>query len=139
MEQIEQIEHKGIIKEITSDNRLLVSILATSGCASCSVKGACNVSDIEEKIVEIRNFSGNIYKLGQRVDVFYKQSLGFRALFLGYVLPFIIMMSVLIISMSITGSEGFSGLLSILVLAPYYLILYLSRKKIKETFSFSIK
>lgn len=139
MKEHVNIEHKGIITEILPDKKILVSILSDTGCASCSVKGACSASEVTEKIIEIKNFEQSYFNIGQNVTVYYKQSLGFRALFLAYVLPFIILFSSLIVLFSITKSEGFSGLISISMLIPYFVILYFSKNKIKETFSFSIK
>jgi len=136
---MEQIEHSGIIKEIKTDGLILVSILSGTGCSSCSVKGSCSASEVKEKIIELKSPDFNKYKEGQSVNVFYKQSLGFKALFLGYIFPFIIMFVTLIISINITENEGFSGLLAIGILAPYYLMIYFFKNKIRETFSFSIK
>ena len=138
MKETDQIEHKGIVKEITG-HELQVSIIAQEGCASCNLKGSCSVSDVNEKIIDVSVENPNEFKKGENVTIFYKQSLGFRALFLGYVLPFIILLFTLITSMAMTEKELFSGILSLIVLIPYYLIVYLSKDKIKKTFSFSIK
>lgn len=137
MNGIKTIEHKGIVKKAESD-KLIVSIITNSSCASCQVKGSCSASEIEEKEIEIRKFDG-IYKVGEQVVVFFKESLGFRALFLGYLLPFLILMTVLIIATSIEFSEGIAGLLSLGSLVPYYTIIFFINKKLKKTFSFSIR
>ncbi len=131
------IEHTGTIKE-KRGNMLIVSIIPHSACASCSVGGGCSASSAEEKIVEIFDYSGN-YEVGERVDVYYAQALGFQALFLGYVLPFILLMAVLMIVHSITGNEGLAGLASLAILVPYYLGLYLTRDLIKKKFTFQIR
>lgn len=133
----DNIEHKGIVKNIT-EKSLKVSIISTSACLSCSAKGICNVSDVEEKEVEIKSYEGD-YKEGEEVKVYYKQVLGFRALFLGYILPFLIIFITLIISLIITKHEGLSGLIALFSLIPYYVILYLRKDKINDKFSFSVK
>ncbi|MBN1253573.1 MAG: SoxR reducing system RseC family protein [Bacteroidales bacterium] len=131
------IEHKGIVKKI-NDKSIIVSIITNSACLSCQVKGSCNLSEIEEKEIEVLNFN-NSYKIGENVEVFFKESLGFRALFLAYILPFLIVLSVLIIGKISNLSEGLSGLLSLASLIPYFTIIYFIKNKLKETFSFSIK
>jgi len=133
----EKIEHKGIVKNITAKS-MKVSIISTAACISCSAIGICNASDIEEKEIEIKEYSGE-YKEGETVKVFYKQVLGFRALFLGYILPFLLIFVSLIISLLITKHEGLSGILSLSTLIPYYTILYLRKDKINDKFSFSVK
>ena len=138
MKETEQIEHKGIIKEITG-HELQISIIAQEGCASCTLKGSCSVSEVNEKIIDVAVTNPNEFKIGENVTIYYKQSLGFRALFLGYVLPFIILLFTMITSLAITEKELLSGILSLVILIPYYLIIYLSKDKIKKTFSFSIK
>jgi len=138
MKQQEQIEHTGIVSEI-KDNELKVNIMQASACAKCSVSGACGVSEDTEKIISIRNVNPAAYTLGEKVNVFYRRSLGFRALFLGYLLPFLIVLTSLIILTTITQNEGLSGLVALGLLLPYYLILYFTKDRIKKTFAFSIE
>lgn len=138
MEEVAQVEHSGIIKDIRG-NEIQVSIINKSSCASCNLKGSCSVSDIQEKIIDVFVSNPDDYSLGEGVDVYYKQSLGFRALFLGYLLPFIIMLFSMIIMVSLSDNELLAGLVSLSSLIPYYLLVYLTRNKIKKTFSFSVK
>ncbi len=138
MKPVKQIEHKGIIERIY-ENKIVVTILAESACMLCRLKNNCSVSDTEEKSIEIFTENPENYSAGEAVIVYFKQSLGFRALFLGYLLPFITVTFILLITVSITGNEGVSGLAALLSLIPYYLILHLKKNKIKNTFSFSIK
>jgi sigma-E factor negative regulatory protein RseC len=73
------------------------------------------------------------------VEVVGKTSQGFKALFYGYVFPFMLIMAILIILTSLQFSEGLSGLISLSVLVPYYFVLYLTRNKIRKSFEFEIK
>ena len=131
------IEHKGTIKKITTD-LITVNIISKSACVSCSAKGICSVSDIDNKEIEVKNFTNN-YEVGEEIKVYYKQSLGFRALFLGYILPFLMILITLIVMLAITNREGLSGIIALATLIPYYIILYLNKNKFQKTFSFSIK
>ncbi len=137
MDKAKTIEHKGIIKKIDND-RILVSIITNTSCASCEVKGACSASELEEKEIEVRNFTEK-YRVGEQVFVYFKESLGFKALFLGYLLPFLVLMIVLISATALGYSEAVAGLLALASLIPYYLIIYLMNKKIRKAFSFSIR
>jgi len=131
------IEHKGIVKKI-SEKSIIVSIISNTSCASCQVKGSCNISEIEEKEIEVISFD-KPYKIGDHVEVFFKESLGFRAVFLGYILPFLIIFTILIIGDVLGLDEVISGLLSLASLIPYYFVIYLAKNKLKKTFSFSIR
>lgn len=136
MEKHNRIEHRGRVKEITG-NKLKVSIMAEEACASCKVKGVCSVSSVKEKIVDVQ-ITEQQFDTGEEVYVFYEQKLGFLALFLGYILPFLVVMAVLIVLLALTGNELIAGVAALLVLGPYYLALYWFRHKIDRRFRFSI-
>ena len=136
MSNTKSIEHRGRIDSIDGD-RLNVSFLAMSGCASCQVKGVCSAADMQEKSVEVYDYT-NQYKVGEEVNVTLKQALGFRALFLGYVLPFILVMVILIVLTAMIDNEAIAGLSALGVLVPYYLILFLLKDKIRKRFTFTI-
>lgn len=132
----EKVLHAGIIQEVSA-NKLTVIIVNASACSSCHAKGACLASDMKEKQIEIYHFSGN-YHTGQQVNIVGRTSQGFKAAFYGYILPFMLVFTTLIISVSITNNEGLSGLLSLAILIPYYAALYIFRNKIKSSFKFEI-
>lgn len=129
------IEHKGIVVGIV-ENIVKVNILAQSACSACHAKGACNVSDVEEKQIEI--LSNQNFTIGENVNVIMQKALGFKALIYGYLIPFIFVLLALIVSSAITENEAISGIISLLVLIPYYLVLFLLRNRFKKEFSFKI-
>ncbi|GAO30252.1 hypothetical protein JCM15548_12511 [Geofilum rubicundum JCM 15548] len=63
---MQKIEHQGIVDEVT-DKGIKVKIISLSACASCHAKGACSVSDMEEKEVNVAP-SGN-FQPGDQVMV----------------------------------------------------------------------
>ena len=135
-ENFRSIEHEGIVK--SSDKKsVTVSIISLSACTGCHAEGICSLSGREEKTVEIPG----IYKVvpGESVTVLMKQSSGFAAVFLGYVLPLILVVVMLIILASISVPELTAGLGAIAILIPYYLALYFFRKRINRKFTFSLK
>jgi positive regulator of sigma E activity len=130
------IDHKGIVQK--SDNQsVTVIITSESACSGCHAEGSCSLSGKEEKIIEVKgNFE---VKEGDTVTVLMKQSTGFIALFLGYLLPLVLVITTLIVFISLSYSEPVSGLLASASLLPYYLVLYFFRKKINDRFIFSLK
>ena len=135
----ENIEHPGIIVRIEG-KRVWVSIQPQSACGNCQSKSYCGMAEVAEKIVEVQPPSlGKTLEKGQHVIISLKKSLGYRALILGYLLPFLILLSSLILLLAFTGSETLSALTSILLMVPYYLILYVNKDKIKASFRFFIK
>lgn len=131
------VDHIGVIQEI-SQHQVTVSILNLSACASCHAQGSCTTADSMQKEIIVNNTFHN-YQIGQKVKVQLKQSLGFKALFLGYLLPFIIILLLLITLSALSFSEGKVVLLSLAVLPIYYYFLYLFRHRIAKQFHFEIE
>ena len=130
------IEHRGVIKDITP-KAIKVSLLNVSGCATCHTKATCSVSDVDNKVIDVVN-TGKQFKKGEAVKITFEKSLGPLALFIGYLLPFILLMLVLIIAWSVTNDEIFAGIASLSSVGIYYMFLTLFRKKLKSTFTFRI-
>jgi sigma-E factor negative regulatory protein RseC len=136
-EQTDSVTHPGIVMQI-SGHIAEVMILAKSACSSCQVKGACNMAEMEEKRVFVELPPEHSFKSGQQVNVMMKQSLGNFAVFLGYILPFLILLLALIVSISVGLGEGVAGLLALGILVPYYFVLYRLRSRLSRKFSFQL-
>jgi sigma-E factor negative regulatory protein RseC len=131
------IKHKGFVKE-TTNNSLIVSIVNQSACSSCHANGACSVADFQEKEIEIPCLNPK-YTPGQEVTVLFRESAGFKALFYGYVLPFLLVMLVLILIFESSGNEALAGLIALGILIPYYITLYFFRHYLKKVFKFELE
>ncbi|MFO7852867.1 MAG: SoxR reducing system RseC family protein [Bacteroidota bacterium] len=136
MQNEDTIEHTGIVKSVDKKH-ITVNIISHPACAGCIARGICDLSGRENK--EIKALAGPEVSPGEKVFVVMKKSLGFRALFLGYLLPFIIVMSILITMSSLSFSEPVTGLTALLSLIPYYILIYVSKEKVGKSFSFTIK
>jgi sigma-E factor negative regulatory protein RseC len=132
------IIHPGIIERINGD-RVFIRILSQSACSSCHAKGACTIADVEEKIIEADIDPSENRKPGEQVMVKMEESLGHKAVLMGYVLPLIVLVGSIILFLSIIKHEGLAALLSILMLVPYYFTLYLFRKRLRKEFRFRIE
>ena len=131
------IEHEGIIEQIDGDVAH-VKIESVSACASCHAKGVCSAADQEEKYLDVP-LQGASYSQGDPVNVQVAKRIGFKAVALGYFYPFLLVMLVLIATLAVGATELKAGSFALLSLIPYYLGLYLFRKRIESTFTFSIK
>ena len=131
------VEHKGIVQEVTP-GVVKVNLFNVAVCSSCHAKGACAVSEVDNKVIEILN-TDNTIKKGDHVTVAFEKSLGPKALFLGYLLPFIVLIIMLFLCWSITKNEAISGIAAIASLFPYYIILFMFRRVLSKEFAFNIK
>ncbi|HEC42250.1 MAG TPA: Fis family transcriptional regulator [Bacteroides sp.] len=128
-----KISHDGVV-DSTEGNDVVVRITSYAACNGCHARGACNVTEEKEKYMRIKAIGR--FDPGEKVRVVLAQSLGFRALFLGYILPFLLVLTALLIASATGVSELVAGLISLSVLLPYYIGLKLFRGKLDRQFSF---
>lgn len=134
-----KISHSGVIDRIEGEY-VQVRIVQTSACAACKVAGYCNAAESKEKIVDV--FCGSAAKkltVGQTVTVTASSQVATQALLWAFGLPFLLMVSVLIIVLKWTGSEGLAALSGLGVLIPYYIGLWLFRDRMRDKLAFAIE
>jgi sigma-E factor negative regulatory protein RseC len=131
------INHDGFIERIDGEIAH-VKIQTESSCTACHAKGVCGAADQEEKYLDIRIGNAD-FSTGEKVKVIVARHLGYRAVALGYVYPFLVLLAVLIILL-ILGIDELNAIpLALASLLLYYVVLYLSRKRIGRIFTFSIQ
>ena len=133
-----RISHSGIIDSIEGDS-VKVRIVQTTACAACKVASHCNASESKVKIVDVYCCDTAKYKTGQEVVVWASKEVANKALLLGFGLPLLLLVGVLIILLRITDSEGVAALAALGALIPYYMILWLFKEKIRQQVSFRIE
>ncbi len=138
MQDSQQIKHTGIVID-TAPNQVSIAIQVESACQHCYAKGSCAVATSKEKIIDVTTPDLKQYTKGDLVSVILTQKLGYKALLFGYVLPFLLLITALLIATKFTANEGIVAIVAIGILIPYYFILHLLRNKLKKTFRFSIE
>jgi len=132
------IEHEVVITGI-QEKFYEAEMTVIASCAACQMKRVCSVSETDNRNIIVQKKDDIDVKIGDRVTVFISQSKGLKAVFWGYVMPFLCMFLVLIIVGSITKNDAIAGISAILTLVPYYFVLYLVKDKINEKYKFHIK
>ena len=132
-----RVSHEGIVTKIDGEN-VEVKILSKSACASCNIKGACNMSEMQEKIISIPAPKDKNLSIGQEVKISMGLGQANRAVVFAYIIPLIILVAMIFILNALKIDEGLNALISIGSLAPYYLILFLFRDKLKSKFEYEI-
>lgn len=133
-----RISHEGIVTKI-EDDTIEVKILSKSACASCNIKSACNMSEMQEKIIRIPAPKDKNLSIGKEVKISMGLGQANRAVVFAYVIPLIILVAMIFILSALKINEGISALISIGSLVPYYGILFLFRNKIKRKFEYEIQ
>lgn len=133
----ESINHNGIIEKI-EENTIFVRIIQQSACSGCHAQSMCAASERKEKIIEVPDRSGKFH-IGEEVLVCGKSSLGLQAVVLAFVFPLILVVAAIATGSVLQWEETTSGLTGLLLLIPYYFILYFLRDKLKRRFIFTLK
>lgn len=136
MNSASEIEHNGVVYKIGKKS-ITVKITAHPSCSSCHASGLCNASGTVDKFFEVP--LQDEFETGQNVRVITSLSNGFRALLLGYVVPLAVLVTSLIILTATGSGELTAGVASVILVAIYYLILFLSRDKIEKKIKFTLK
>jgi sigma-E factor negative regulatory protein RseC len=135
-ESIGSINHEGFVHKVNSKS-VTVIISAATACSGCHAENSCTLSGKEEKSIEVPGIYN--VKPGDTVTILMEQSMGYAAIFLGYLIPLFCVMILLIFLVSIKVPELLAGLISLAILIPYYITLFLFRKQINRKFIFTLK
>lgn len=130
------ISHSGKITEITPEV-ITVEIVSESACSSCHAASLCSLSESEKKMVQVP-FDFREWSLGEEVDVCLKKSMGYKAVWISYVAPLIILFAVILGCGAAGIGELFGGLAGIGAVALYYFVIFLFRDKLRNEYTFYI-
>ena len=134
----QKISHSGVVERIEGDC-IKVRIVQTSACAACKVASHCNAAESKVKIVDVFGCDTANYSMGQEVTVWASRDVANRALLLGFGVPFLLLVCVLLIALRLTANEGLAALWALGSLVPYYFVLWLLRDRIQRGISFQIE
>jgi positive regulator of sigma E activity len=136
MNSEKEVTHIGIVSEV-GEKGIDVTIGVIAQCTNCEIKSSCNLAELSYKELYIE-CDPSLFKKCQRVKVRLKSVSGKNASFLLYFLPFLILIGFLLITSVIIKDETVSVIFSFLSLIPYYILLFLFRKRIKTKFIYEV-
>jgi sigma-E factor negative regulatory protein RseC len=133
------VEQKGIVIKKQED-KVIVKIEQKSTCSSCHARGACTSLDKKDKEIEIKTKDTQNYNIGDEVVITISTKLGMKAVFIAFVLPLILLVIALFLSIKLFSlTQSLSALVSLLVVAAYYVLLYKQNLFLSKEFNFLIK
>lgn len=135
---MEQITHKGRIVAIDPDITT-IEIVAESACASCHAKGLCGLGEEKIKQVQVRTSAWVPRNVGDEVEVVLKKSMGYKAVFIAYGMPLVVLFVALMLLNALGVGELYAGLGALGAVALCYLVIFLFRNKISKEYSFFLK
>lgn len=131
------IEQKGVIEEI-DDGLAKVRVSTLAACGHCHAKSVCGITDGTARYYEVA-VTETGFERGDSVIITMERTLGLRAAFIAYVVPFLLVIASLIILTTLHIKEIFSGTISIFILVPYFIGLYFLRDHLQRSFKFTLR
>ena len=130
--------HTGKVVSMTPKTTT-VQIVSHSACSECHAAGLCGLSEFTEKAVEVPTSPSATYGVGDEVQVVLKASMGFKAVWIAYFLPLVVLLAITLGLIASGVSEVVAGLAGIGAVALYYLIVWLRRDRLRNEYVFTIQ
>ena len=134
----EQVMHTGQVVSMTPKTTT-VQIVSQSACSECHAAGLCGLSEFTEKAVEVPTGPYATYGVGDEVQVVLKASMGFKAVWIAYFLPLVVLLAVALGLIALGVPEVVAGLAGIGAVALYYLGVWLLRDRLRNEYVFTIQ
>ncbi|MBR1573671.1 MAG: SoxR reducing system RseC family protein [Bacteroidales bacterium] len=133
---MESVSHSGVIRSVGPE-KTVVEILSQSACASCHAQGLCTAADAVTKAVEVPSAPG--FQVGETVTVQLRESMGFQAVLLCYVIPVLLLLGI-VVGLSYTSlHELWVGLAGVAAVGLWYGVLWLLRGHIARDYVFTME
>ncbi len=131
------VQQMGIIDNII-EGKALVKLDAVSACSSCQTKSACSMFKDPQKTILVDLESEN-YDIGEAVVVSIEKQMAIKAMLMAYFLPAVLFLTTMVVLNYLQIHELMIAGISILIMVPYYSILYINKEILKKTFNFKLR
>jgi positive regulator of sigma E activity len=134
MDQTSHISHQGIVLRCEGD-RAYVTLSENAACQSCRAKGACGVQESDDHLYEV---PAKGLAVGDRVMLEITSSTAFKSVALAYLVPFLLILTMVILGSVLQMDEGLAALSALGSIAIYYFLLALFFQKRQSHFNLNI-
>lgn len=130
---MEDIRHDGVVVSV-KEGIAHVRILQASACAGCHARQMCQGADLKEKFMDCVMLEP--MTVGDKVEVLVAETMGWKAVVIAYIVPFVILVAGVTILYGLGYSEAVAGLGAIAASVVYFLVVALFRSRLQKSFSF---
>lgn len=127
----------GIVRKI-EEGHLLVEITVSSACGECRAKSICMPSERKQELVEAQNPYHQEFVVGEVVTLNLQSSSGRKAVILGYLMPFLVLLASFLLTFLFTDKEWIPVLVSLVCTFLYFVVLYRFKNRMDEQFTFYV-
>lgn len=130
---------EGVVEHI-GPNRVDVRITQASACGGCSLSSHCNAAECRSTLISVALPDAGTYAVGERVRVSTSMTAVSSALWVGFGFPLILLLVGFGAAKMVLGlSEVQAALMGLLLLAVYYIIIYIAQRYIGRKVVFRIE
>ena len=127
----------GTITQIT-DSQLHITLECPSACAHCESNKNCGFAENKEKEIVVDVADSEPFHTGDAVEVEIHESQGLLAVFIAYLLPAVLGLTLLVLTYHPWG-ELVSALATLGFFAIYVLILRMLRTRLQRRFNYQVR
>lgn len=128
---------EGVVTKIERDH-IIVRMIRSSACSGCHAKGVCHSGDAKEEDLHVSDFPDGLAE-GDRVRILFPDTKGLKAVVYAFVLPLVLLILGVIVLTRYEMSEVSMVLSLLALMAVYYLILTMFRKRFIKTFELKVE
>lgn len=132
----DSISHEGIVEHV-AEGCVRVRIVQTAACAGCKAKSMCTAS--ETMVKEIEAQAVEPMAVGDNVIVEVSKKLGWKAVLIAFIIPFLILLLAVALLPRWIGNEAIVGTIALCLLAPYYLIVHKFDDRLRKEYQFVVR
>lgn len=126
---LDTVHHRGRIVDIMS-GRMSVKIYDAVKCEGCAASGLCGI-DAGDNTILVATDAVEQFKVGDDVVVRPIGGTQWRAVLLALVVPCVLAILVALVALACGLSESVAALALLVSVVVYYIVLYLSRRKVE--------
>ncbi len=116
-----------------------VAFESRGACGGCSARSKCGMVDQQRREVDVTLSAGQSYQVGDNVEVAISYQMGVMSVVVAYLIPLLILLGALVAALAIHLGEGEAALISLGVVALYYIGVYVFRSKLDKQIKFTIE
>jgi sigma-E factor negative regulatory protein RseC len=132
------VVHAGTVAAVF-ESGVDVAIVSEAACGNCKMKKACGMEETADKTVTVFTPDAGLFRVGEPVEVLMKQSMGYRAIAIAYLLPVVVVLAALAALVRSGVPELVSGPGALGFLAIYYMVIYRFRDRLGRQVRFEIR
>ena len=134
---ISDIKHTALVEGRAGDV-LTLSMVVCGACNTCGARTLCNLDEGQLRILTVEVPDAQAFEVGERVELCISRTMSVKAVFLAYIIPFLIGFSLLFVLLQVGCSDVVAGLSSLGSLVVYYIVLYAMRRRIEHGITFTV-